>query len=95
MSELIRVERFITYFSVKDEEKYMVGEINVDAIPIEKLLTIVKAKEDDHLLYDQYPLDQNQLIEINNALPKKVEFDLEKYEYFLEAGGIYDYHLKK
>jgi hypothetical protein len=93
MSKLIRTERFITYFNVNDDD--MVGEINIDAIPLEKLLKIVKANEDDPLLYDQYPLNQNQVTDINNLLPEKVEFDLDKYEYFLECGGIYDYHLKK
>ncbi|HLX54180.1 MAG TPA: hypothetical protein VKR58_09570 [Aquella sp.] len=93
MSELIRTERFISFFNVSDDD--MVGEINVDAIPLEKLITIVKANEDDLLLYDQYPLDQNQLTEKNNLLPKIMEFDQNKYEYFLECGGIYDYNLKK
>jgi hypothetical protein len=57
MSELIRVERYITYFNKGDHLE--LGEINVDVIPFEILLTIIKAKDDDPLLYDQYPLDEH------------------------------------
>jgi hypothetical protein len=73
----------------------MIAEIDINIIPLESLLTIVTAKDDDPLLYYIYHLNQSQLDQINYLLPQKIVFDISKYEYHLECGGIYEYYSKR
>jgi hypothetical protein len=93
-SKLIRIERYISYYHITGDDEKMIAEIDINIIPLESLLTIVTAKDDDPHLYSIYHLNQTQLDQINNLLPKKIVFDFSKYEYHLECGGIYEYMLK-
>ena len=67
-----------------------VQEIPVDFIPLETLKSIVKPNDDDPLLYDGYPLEQDEIDKLNNFLENKITPDFNLFEYALECYGIYE-----
>ena len=87
-SNEIKIERTIAFYNMSD--KLIIDEVNIDVIPLEKLLTIVTPKNDDPLLYDGYILSETQLNELNRLLPVKIIPDFKDYYYVLECAGLYD-----
>ncbi|WP_018343790.1 DUF7683 domain-containing protein [Cytophaga aurantiaca] len=84
---MIEVDRHITFY-----EKYgdkLVGEILINEIELNDLLNLITESKykDDHLLYDCYLLNKEQLDKIESILNKKIEYDLGKYAYFIEASS--------
>lgn len=90
MSKLIRIERTIAKYSINNEK--IISE-EIIAIPIETLISIVTPRDDDPELFGGYPLDENQLSEINDHLKNKLAFNFSVYYYVLECTGIYDNNL--
>jgi hypothetical protein len=83
----VEVNRIITWYE-RDGEKF-VGEIYVNEIEQERLLELITVKEykDDYLLYNCYQLDTIMLDALSKLAGKEINYDLDKYEYFLEAMG--------
>ena len=88
MSKLIRTERTIGTYSLRDE--HIVSEENIDTVSLEFLQSIVHPREDDSQLIEGYILDENQLEKINGQLENKLTFDFISFYYVLECTGIYE-----
>ncbi len=86
---LLRTERIVKYYNNFNEE--IVGEYNIDEIPVEALLNIVIPKPDDPLLYDGRILSREQFEKINDILTEKIIPDFNLYYYVLECSGVYDW----
>ncbi len=84
---MIEVDRSITFFD-KFGEVFR-GEILVNEIDLKDLLqliTIEKYKE-DFLLYNCYLLDEKILDKLAKLAGKEIEYDLDRFEYYLEASA--------
>lgn len=87
-TKLISVERVIEINTRDTNEE--VESINIDFIPLEKLLEIFTPHEHgDPLLYDPYDIDEEQMSKLNNYLKEPVSYDNVKYDYTLAAFGTY------
>ncbi|AEW01282.1 hypothetical protein A4D02_31810 [Niastella koreensis] len=87
--KLIEVNRFIEINTMDTNEE--VEAINIDHIPLEKLLEIFTPHEHgDPLLYDPYDIDEAQMNKLNTYLNEPVSFDNLKYDYTLAAFGTYE-----
>ena len=84
-SEEQLVDRHISYYE-KDGEKHL-GEIPLNEVKLQDLLEMVTPEEfgDDYLLYDCYLLNEEMLKKLSDLSNKVIEYDLNKYQYFLEA----------
>jgi len=89
LNKLLRVERTLSIYLKKVDEPLQ--EIALDIIPLDKLIEIVTPKIDDPYLYDAYKLSKKQIEKINQFLGEKIVTDFKKHDYFLVAGGIYDW----
>lgn len=80
-----QVERHINLYE-KNGEK-LVGEIPINEVALKDLLELVTAEEykDDYLLYDCYLLNKEMLDRLSKLANKAIEYDLNKYQYYLEA----------
>ena len=86
--KLIGVERLIEINTLDTNEE--VESINIDHIPLEKLLEIFTPHEHgDPLLYDPYDIDEDQMKKLNNYLKEPIIYDNVKYDYTLAAFGTY------
>lgn len=86
--KLIGVERVIEINQRDTNEA--VKAINIDHIPLEKLLEIFTPNESgDPLLYDPYDINEEQMNKLNNYLKVVVMYDGIQYDYTLAAFGIY------
>lgn len=63
------------------------GEIFVNEIKLQNLLELITIEKykDDYLLYNCYLLDKKMLDKLSELAEKVIEYDLEKFEYYLEA----------
>jgi hypothetical protein len=82
---MIEVNRLIAFFD-KDGETFR-GEIFVNEIKLQNLLELITIEKykDDYLLYNCYLLDKKMLDKLSELAEKVIEYDLEKFEYYLEA----------
>lgn len=82
---MIGLDRNISFYEKQGE--HLIGEILINEIELTDLLNLItesKYKE-DQLLYGCYLLNKEQLDKIGSIRNKKIEYDLEKYTYFIEA----------
>jgi hypothetical protein len=84
---MIDVDRFIAFYDKHNED--FIGEILINEIELSDLLNLITESKykDDQLLYGCYVLNKEQLDKICSICDKKIEYDLEKYEYFIEAAA--------
>jgi hypothetical protein len=87
LDKLIRVERFLQVYTLKRNK--LNSKYSVDHIEFETIRNIVNPPEDDVEIYDGYVLNEEQIYNFNEFLPKKIEPKMDKYFYVLECAGIY------
>lgn len=82
-----KVDRHITFFDKKSEK--CAGEIMINEIPLKDLTDLVTLEmyQDDYLLYDCYLLNKVMLEKLSQLTKKPLEYDVKKYDYFLEASA--------
>jgi hypothetical protein len=85
---LLSIKRSIATYSLANET--ILEEVNIDFVPIDKLLTIVSPRTDDPLLYEGYILTEKQIEYINALLLEKIMPNFEIYYYVLECEGVYE-----
>lgn len=81
----IKVDRQISFYE-KYGEKH-IGEISINEIPLKDLTDLISVEnyKDDYLLYDCYFLDKVLLDRISVLAQKPIDYDLERFQYYLEA----------
>ena len=89
--KLLRTERSIVFYNNNDNDHEIAGEVNIDPISVDQLLTIVVPRDDDLELYYGYILSEEQLEKINELVVNKIVPNFETYYYVLECFGIYDW----
>jgi hypothetical protein len=82
---MIEVDRSITFF-----DKFGAvfrGEILVNEIELQDLLQLITIEtyKEDFLIYNCYLLDKKMLDKLATLTGKEIEYDLERFEYYLEA----------
>ena len=87
--KLERVERTINIYRISDDE--LISEINIDEIKFDLLTKIVPPPIEDPLLYDGYPLKEEQLVVFNSYMGNKIDLRIDLYYYILVCGGIYNW----
>ena len=84
--KLLYVERSIVEYKTMYEK---IQEIIID-ISVEEIKQIVTADDDDPLYYDGYILTKEQIEQIIQLKSINLSYNLDKYYYVLECGGIYE-----
>lgn len=80
-----KIARSIEVFDNNSE--WLVNEYPIDHIPLDELWKICNCPEDDPELCDEYPIETvDQRLFLLRYV--NVEFDLEKYSYFISSGAI-------
>ncbi len=81
----MNVDRYIAFYDKITEQ--LIGEIRINEIELSDLLNLISKKnyKDDELLYGCYLLEKEQLDMLFSIAHNKIEYQLDKYEYFLEA----------
>jgi|JI10StandDraft_1071094.scaffolds.fasta_scaffold1029117_1 hypothetical protein len=90
--KLLRTERAINVYK-KTRSKHLgqtLMEVNIDKIPLDKLIEIIIANPDDPLLLNVYILKADEIKKLNEFLDNKIIPDFKLYAYYLECYGIYD-----
>lgn len=77
----MEVQRLISWYRREDEA--LVGEINIDFIPLEVLKETFKPSEDDPLMYNYYWIEREEAEKLKNYL--KIDFQFDKYVYQVEC----------
>lgn len=77
----MKTERYIVYYNKNNEE--MAGEININNLDLDYLVTLIKPPETDPLLYKAYEINRELALELANKIGHKFFFD--KYYYYLEC----------
>ena len=82
------VDRYIRFFE-KEGKQSLAGEISLDGIPLAKLIELIPEEEfeEDFLLFNCYYLDKNKLEYLAKLLNKEIPYDLDNYDYYLEANS--------
>jgi hypothetical protein len=82
---MIEVNRLITFYD-KNGDTFR-GEILLDKIELQSLLEIITIEKykDDNLLYDCYLLNKEMLDRLSKQAEKKIDYNLNEFEYYLEA----------
>ena len=64
-----------------------VGVISLNKVALKNLQELVTAQEYriDYLLYECYLLNKEMLDRLSELADKAIEYDLDKYQYYLEA----------
>lgn len=77
----MKIERIISWFDRADEE--LIGEFNIDFIPLDILKGIFNPPIEDPLMYNPYDIN----IEGSEILKKYVdiEFEFDKYTYQIDC----------
>jgi hypothetical protein len=81
MEKQFEVVRAISSYSKVTER--LIAEISI-GLTLEQLKTIFTPCEDDPLLYDAYPINQNQAMQLRQ-LDNTVRIDLEQFDCYLEC----------
>jgi hypothetical protein len=92
LGKLIKTVRTISVYK-KTRGKHLgdlIEEFNVDAISIEELKKIITPNNDDPLLFDGYPLNDEELQKLSELLENKIIPNHKRFDYVLECYGIYD-----
>lgn len=86
---LIYVETYIEAFA--KELETIVWEYEISHIPLSILRTIFDPNpEDDYeLVYGSYALNENSAAALNSFLDFSIEFDFEKFDYYMARYGDY------
>ena len=71
-------------------DNIIIMEVNIDSIPFEQLIKIVKPKKRDPDLFENYALNKRQLQSINNLIKNKIIIDFNLYFYLLAREGEYE-----
>ncbi|GAA4767381.1 MULTISPECIES: DUF7683 domain-containing protein [Flavobacterium] len=79
------VNRYLCFYE-KDSDKF-VGEKLIDKINLNDLLELITPSVYglDNLLYNCYLLNEEKLSKLSKLLNENIVYNLDKYEYFLEA----------
>ena len=77
----MKIERIISWFDRRDEE--LIGEFNIDFIPLDILKETFRPPIEDPLMYNPYDIN----IEESEILKKYVdiEFEFDKYIYQIDC----------
>jgi len=77
----MKIERIISWFDRGDEE--LIGELNIDFIPLDVLKETFSPPIEDPLMYNPYDIN----IEESEILKKYVdiEFEFDKYTYQIDC----------
>jgi hypothetical protein len=89
MDNLVSVERSIHIYHKRNNK--LKEEINISTISLGQLLTFIKPKDGDPLLYDQYELDQNQMEQLKKLLKHPITVDFNLFNYVLICLGVYNW----
>jgi len=90
LDKLERVERTVNVYKIDGDDE-LIEEISVDCISLDVLRSIIHPPNEDPLLYDGYSLNDTQLLALNTHLVSKIIIDMDKFQYILVCGGIYNW----
>ena len=92
LGKLVKTIRTINIYK-KTKSRFLgksIDEINIDAIPLEVLKSIITPNNDDPMLYDGYNLSPEELEKLYALTESKISPDHKKFDYTLETYGIYE-----
>lgn len=84
---LINVETYVEEYN-KENEK-LNRDFNITEIDLHTLKKIFNSNSNDFELYLSYEISEMKAEIINENLKNKIEFNFEKYEYYLQRIGNY------
>lgn len=80
----MKTERIISWFSKGEEE--LIGESNIDFIPLDILKKIFNPPFEDPLMYNPYDVNKNESEILKKYID--IEFKFDKYSYQIDCFQI-------
>lgn len=77
----MKIERIISWFDRADEE--LIGEFNIDFIPLDILKGIFSPPIEDPLMYNPYDINIEESEILKNYVD--IEFEFDKYTYQIDC----------
>jgi len=77
----MKIERIISWFDLNTEE--LLGERNIDNVPLEVLKQIFKPEEEDPLMYNPYTINIEEAAQLEKLID--IEFDLKRFFYQVDC----------
>ncbi len=75
------IDRYLRWYE-KNGNKF-IGEIKIDKVSIDVLITIFNPPDNDIHMYDCYPVNNSQWEHLNTLVD--IYFEYNEYDYFIES----------